>query len=141
MPPPSPVPNQQPNAFFNTVLNNTTSSPSSPRSRPGWPTEAPPFTATQRSAQARNKDFSNPGKEDRKSSRKSGQIPESYEQRQLRNEAACILESSEMLMWHSAMRNEVRSTISQLDERRLIVYSEYSANTSALSKHRPGSIE
>jgi hypothetical protein len=93
--PPSP----QPNAFLSTVLNphthNATTTP--PRNRAfDQPPRAPTFTAAQRSLQARNKEYNVVGKKE-----------ESYETRQKREEAARILESTEMLIWWSAARNEV----------------------------------
>ncbi|CBX93100.1 predicted protein [Plenodomus lingam JN3] len=115
MPPPptphaSPPLNQTP--YFSTVLNNppTANNPSSPspRSRP-QPRPAPDssssssshFTAGQRNAQARHKEWT--------CSSGSGQTSrnaESYEQRQERDRAATILDSVEMLMWFAAARNE-----------------------------------
>ena len=109
--PAPPFPAQSPtttgqNTFFSTVLNNpqSTSSTTSPSSRFQPPSTSaaaqPPFTATQRSAQARHKDYT---------TRANGP-QESYEARQRRDEAACILDSSEMLMWFAASRNEVRGS-------------------------------
>ncbi|KAJ4369173.1 hypothetical protein N0V83_006257 [Neocucurbitaria cava] len=106
MPPPpnTPAPNQQQqsgNTFFNTVLNNPSSTaphPSAPRNRQTEPSSTTAaFTPTQRSLQARNKLYNvSPG----------SKSAESYEQRQRRDEAACILESTEMLIWYAAARNE-----------------------------------
>jgi hypothetical protein len=54
------------------------------------------FSATQRGLQARNKEYNVVGRKE-----------ESYEMRQRREEAGRILESTEMLIWWSAARNEV----------------------------------
>ncbi|KAL6710806.1 hypothetical protein ACN47E_007863 [Coniothyrium glycines] len=110
MPPPPPQPHA-PNAYLNTILNNPSSNPSSPsplRSR--RPADPPhhPFTSTQRSAQARSKDWSTGPSSTaaRDPKRKHGALPETYEQRQLRDEAAYILDSSELLIWYAAARHE-----------------------------------
>ncbi|CAO2651266.1 Nn.00g095630.m01.CDS01 [Neocucurbitaria sp. VM-36] len=101
-PPNSPAPYQQPSTFFNTVLNNPSAAQPSalppPRSRqPEHSSTTTTFTPTQRSLQARNKIYNvSPGSKG----------VESYEQRQRRDEAACILESTEMLIWYAAARNE-----------------------------------
>jgi hypothetical protein len=118
---PKMAPSPQPNAYLNTVLNpsggsssssnsnnnnnnnnnnTTTASTTTPPPRPirtfaGAPA-AQTFNATQRSLQARNKDFHVVGKRE-----------ESYELRQRREEAARILESTEMLIWWSSARNQV----------------------------------
>jgi hypothetical protein len=86
------APSPQPNGYLNTVLNTP------PRA---GHSVAPTFSATQRSLQARNKDFGAVGKKE-----------ESYEVRQRREEAARILESAEMLIWWSSARNQVNYTIS-----------------------------
>lgn len=64
-----------------------------------------PFTAAQRSAQARGKPFDT---WQAGSSGRGGRHnePESYAQRQKRSEAAAILDSQEMLLWYSAARHE-----------------------------------
>jgi hypothetical protein len=105
MPPPPPYQPQQPSAFLSTVLNNhniphtpsshATTTPPRPTPRPY---AAPPaFSATQRSLQARGKEYNIVGRKE-----------EGYEARQKREEASRILESTEMLIWWSAARNEVR---------------------------------
>jgi hypothetical protein len=105
MPPPPPYQPQQPSAFLSTVLNNhniphapsshATTTPPRPTPRPY---AAPPtFNATQRSLQARGKEYNIVGRKE-----------EGYEARQKREEASRILESTEMLIWWSAARNEVR---------------------------------
>jgi hypothetical protein len=118
MPPPphqpQPTTHQPPqpsSAFLSTVLNpnsNTTSTSStSPSSstppRPARTTahERPPkvFSTTQRSLQARNKEYNILGRDK----------GESYETRQRREEAGRILESTEMVIWWSAARGEVCS--------------------------------
>ncbi|KAF1358998.1 hypothetical protein EJ07DRAFT_121769, partial [Lizonia empirigonia] len=67
------------------------------------PAPAPPgpFTAAQRSAQARGKPFDTPAP-----GRTRPNSPESFARRQQRDEAAAILDSQEMLLWFSAARNE-----------------------------------
>jgi len=99
MPPPQPH-HQQPAPYFNTILNNPPASTTT-ASRPPPPHPSSAFTPAQRSAQARYKEWT--------SSSGSGhpsRSAESYEQRQERDKAACILDSSEMLMWFAAARNE-----------------------------------
>jgi hypothetical protein len=86
------APSPQPNAYLNTVLNSPP--------RPGH-TVAQTFSATQRSLQARGKDFNTP----------VSNKDESYEVRQRREEAARILESAEMLIWWSSARNQVHTLI------------------------------
>ena len=81
-----------------------------------------PFTAAQRSAQARGKPFANTpinanahtnsarslSSSLRAGTRGGGPVleAESYAQREARNEAAAILDSEEMLMWYAAARYE-----------------------------------
>jgi hypothetical protein len=99
---PPPPPSTQPSAFLSTVLNphtNTASATTPPRQR--LHAAAPTFSATQRSLQARGKEYNVLGRKE-----------ESYEIRQKREEASRILESVEMLIWWSAARNEVRCLIS-----------------------------
>jgi hypothetical protein len=57
------------------------------------------FSTTQRSLQARNKEYNILGRDK----------GESYETRQRREEAGRILESTEMVIWWSAARGEVCS--------------------------------
>ncbi|KAH7359883.1 hypothetical protein BKA66DRAFT_471790 [Pyrenochaeta sp. MPI-SDFR-AT-0127] len=103
MPPPPPPPHtQSPNAlhantFFNTVLNNPQAASSNTPPRAARPSEQSGFSATQRGLQARGKNYNGPA---------AVKSAESYEQRQRREEAACILESVEMLIWYAASRNE-----------------------------------
>ncbi|KAI8934851.1 hypothetical protein NX059_008530 [Plenodomus lindquistii] len=111
MPPPptpqtSPPLNQTP--YFNTILNNpSTTNPSSPspRSRPTRPvpesSSSSNFSTAQRSAQARHKEWNSSG-----GSGRASRSAESYEQRQERDRAATILDSEEMLLWFAAARNE-----------------------------------
>jgi hypothetical protein len=56
----------------------------------------PQFTEAQRSQQARGKSYA------------STSAGEPYEARQKREQAAQILNSMELLVWHSNVRNEVR---------------------------------
>jgi len=108
--PPPPTPNPNPQTFFSTVLNpaannppTTTSTTTPPRPHPrptasgaATTTAQPqPFTATQRSLQARGKPYATPA------------AGEAYETRQQREQAANILSSTELLLWYSAARNEV----------------------------------
>jgi hypothetical protein len=79
----------QPTTYLSTVLN-----PHSPPPRAS-------FSATQRSLQARHKDANVTA-----GSRKARDA-ESYENRQKREEAATVLDSTEMLIWWSGVRNEV----------------------------------
>lgn len=83
------------NAFLHTVLNTNSTSPA----RRGVTSAPTQFSATQRSAQARGKEYNNVGRSE-----------ESYESRQKREEAGRILESVEMLIWWSSARNEVSLT-------------------------------
>jgi hypothetical protein len=94
--PPSSSAPQHPN-FLTTVLNP--------------PAPAPPFSAAQRSLQARNKAYNNHGAASAASAaekEKEREEAESYEVRQRREEAGRILEREEMLIWWSQARNEVR---------------------------------
>lgn len=85
------------NAFLHTVLNaNSHTPPRSGAGGRGAVQQQGQFSATQRSAQARGKEY-NP----------LGRGEESYEVRQRREEAGRILESVEMLIWWSSARNEV----------------------------------
>lgn len=134
MPPPA---SPQPSAFLNTVLN-----PHSHTTTPTRPVRAfdlsqrvaqpPTFLATQRSLQARNKEYNVFGRKE-----------ESYEIRQRREEASTILESTEMLIWWSAARNEVRRLLPQscypdLESTMLTEMEiEYTTNPPSLPKHRP----
>ncbi|KAF2741011.1 hypothetical protein EJ04DRAFT_112295 [Polyplosphaeria fusca] len=79
--------------------------------------QAQPFNATQQSLQSRNKPFTNqqtttttsPHRQRNSSSRSgSGSGGESFTARQRRLEAVSVLENSELLLWVSAERNEVR---------------------------------
>ncbi|KAJ4989292.1 hypothetical protein SVAN01_05197 [Stagonosporopsis vannaccii] len=63
------------------------------------------FTAAQRSAQARGKPFSNSNVSSSSSSSAQKEA-ESFAQREKRLEAATILDSTEMLIWYAAARNE-----------------------------------
>ncbi|KAF2464959.1 uncharacterized protein BDR25DRAFT_94322 [Lindgomyces ingoldianus] len=108
-PPPQPTLGQPPS--LSTTLNPP-SGPSSPQASNSA------FTRTQRSAQARNKPFSTASTllaastsaetQRGKSEVLGGPSMDTYEQAQLRNQAAEILESVELLIWYSASRNEVR---------------------------------
>lgn len=106
-PPPTPTQSYAPNPtanFFNTVLNPnalpTSTTPPRP-ARPFEPQAPQAFTATQRSLQARNKNYNT------SSSPRREREAESYESRQRREEASRILESTEMVIWLSNARNEV----------------------------------
>ncbi|KAF2622649.1 hypothetical protein BU25DRAFT_208071 [Macroventuria anomochaeta] len=78
---------------------------SSAQLQQGLQAQQGPFTAAQRSAQARGKPFITPATTSG-SSRSRHNDPESYAQRERRNEAAAILDSQEMLIWYAASRNE-----------------------------------
>lgn len=103
MPPPPP-----PTSYLATVLNPHTNPNQPPNPHPNPHTSPPrtthpqphPFTATQRSLQARNKPFN-------LSSKKTSAEAESYEERQRREAASRVLESTEMLIWWAGVRNEV----------------------------------
>ncbi|KAH7075558.1 hypothetical protein BKA63DRAFT_511763 [Paraphoma chrysanthemicola] len=115
-PPPTPTQSYAPNpntAFFNTVLNPhasnipTSATTTPPRSARPFDAQAQQgvFTAAQRSAQARNKNYNNLAGSGTGSAKKEREA-ESYETRQRREEAGRILESTEMLIWLSNARNE-----------------------------------
>lgn len=121
--PPATMPTNPNSQYLSTVLNHPATIPShaapaqttphgSTPPRPRQPStqlqpgaasaHAAPFTAAQRSAQARGKPFDTPGA----SGRARATSPESFASRQRRDEAAAILDSQEMLLWFSAARNE-----------------------------------
>lgn len=93
-----------------------------PHHSPATTAHDAPFTAAQRSAQARGKPFANTptnanthtnsarslSSSLRAGTRGGGPVleAESYAQREARNEAAAILDSEEMLMWYAAARYE-----------------------------------
>ncbi|KAF1832138.1 hypothetical protein BDW02DRAFT_571387 [Decorospora gaudefroyi] len=94
-PPPSnpPHPPPTPNAFLNVVLNNPAPSRTYEANN-----EQAFITATQRSLQARGKDFTTCNEKTDSNA---------YAERQRRDEAASILESEEVVMWVAAARGEV----------------------------------